>query len=259
MSSWVKFMRKKLLLGNWKMNLTVTEAALFAQASLPLTSKAASHQIDVGVAPSFLALATVQQLNPQLIISAQNLHHEASGAFTGEISIPMLQAIGINWTLIGHSERRTYFGETNLTCNQKVLKAVQQNMTVVYCVGETSDDYDHGRTKAVIRDQLLVGLAGIQAHQAKQIVIAYEPVWSIGTGKNASKEHAQDIASFIRERIEEMFDLPIAQSLRILYGGSVKPQNIKDYVLQADVDGALVGGASLTVESFAALLDNMVG
>jgi triosephosphate isomerase len=181
-----------------------------------------------------------------------------SGAFTGEISIPMLKAIGIHWTLIGHSERRTYFGETNLTCNQKILKAVQENMTVVYCVGETSDDYDHGRTKAVIRDQLLIGLAGLQLSQVKQLVIAYEPVWSIGTGKNASKEHAQDIASFIRERIEEVFDLVSAEHIQILYGGSVKPQNVKDYVLQADVDGALVGGASLSVDSFAALLDNMV-
>jgi triosephosphate isomerase len=251
-------MRRKLLLGNWKMNVTVSEAAAFAEASQPLTMKAALHQVDIGVAPSFLALATVKNLNPQLIVSAQNLYHELSGAFTGEISIPMLKAIGIHWTLIGHSERRTYFGETNLTCNQKILKAVQEHMTVVYCVGETSDDYDHGRTKAVIRDQLLIGLAGLQLSQVKQLVIAYEPVWSIGTGKNASKEHAQDIASFIRERIEEVFDLVSAEHIQILYGGSVKPQNVKDYVLQADVDGALVGGASLSVDSFAALLDNMV-
>jgi triosephosphate isomerase len=160
--------------------------------------------------------------------------------------------------LIGHSERRSYFGETNLICNKKILQAVKEGFTVVYCVGESNDDYDHGRTKAVIRDQLLVGLAGLTVEQMQQVMIAYEPVWSIGTGKNASKEHAQDIASYIRERIEEMFDQIRAQATLILYGGSVKPNNIKDYLTQPDVDGALVGGASLKVSSYSELLTNML-
>ena len=150
-------MRKKLLLGNWKMNLTIAEATKFAQASIPLVEKAKAANVLLGVAPTYLSLATVKQHNSGLIVSAQNIHFENNGAFTGEISVPMLKEIGIHWTLIGHSERRNYFGETNLICNKKMLKALTEGMTVVYCVGESSDDYDHGRTKGVIRDQLLVG------------------------------------------------------------------------------------------------------
>ncbi len=251
-------MRKKLLLGNWKMNLTIAEATKFAQASIPLVEKAKAANVLLGVAPTYLSLATVKQHNSGLIVSAQNIHFENNGAFTGEISVPMLKEIGIHWTLIGHSERRNYFGETNLICNKKMLKALTEGMTVVYCVVESSDDYDHGRTKGVIRDQLLVGLAGMTAEHLQHVVIAYEPVWSIGTGKNASKEHAQDIAIYIRERLEEMFNAESSQKTLILYGGSVKPNNIKDYLSQPDVDGALVGGASLNVTSFEELLTNML-
>jgi triosephosphate isomerase len=251
-------MRKKLLLGNWKMNLTIADATKFAQASIPLVEKAKNANVLLGVAPTYLSLATVKQHNPGLIVSAQNIHFENTGAFTGEISVPMLKEIGIHWTLVGHSERRNYFGETNLICNKKMLKALAEGMTVVYCVGESSDDYDHGRTKAVIRDQLLVGLAGMTSEHLQHVIIAYEPVWSIGTGKNATKEHAQDIASYIRERLEEMFSPESALKTLILYGGSVKPNNIKDYLSQPDVDGALVGGASLNVASFEELLTNMI-
>ena len=241
------------------MNLTIAEATRFAHASIPLVAKAKRANVLLGVAPSYLSLATVKTINPELIVCAQNVYFENQGAFTGEISVPMLKEIGVNWTLIGHSERRSYFGETNLMCNKKMIKAITDGMTVVYCIGESSDDYDHGRTKAVIRDQLLIGLAGLANEHLKHVVLAYEPVWSIGTGKNATKEHAQDIASYIRERIEEMFDIATAESIQILYGGSVKPNNIKDYLSQADVDGALVGGASLKVESFEELLTNMIG
>jgi triosephosphate isomerase len=171
----------------------------------------------------------------------------------------MLKELGVDWTLIGHSERRSYFAETNLICNKKMIKASQEGFTAVYCIGESSDDYDHGRTKAVIRDQLLIGLAGLSSEQMQKVVIAYEPVWSIGTGKNASKEHAQDIANYIRERLEDMFNPLVAEATLILYGGSVKPNNIKDYLTQPDVDGALVGGASLKVTSFEELLTNMIG
>ncbi len=241
------------------MNLTIAEATRFAQASIPLVAKAKQANVLLGVAPTYLSLATVKTINPGLIVSAQNVYFENQGAFTGEISVPMLKEIGIDWTLIGHSERRSYFGETNLMCNKKMIKAITDGMTVVYCIGESSDDYDHGRTKAVIRDQLLIGLAGLTNEHLKHVVLAYEPVWSIGTGKNASKEHAQDIALYIRERIEEMFDVVTAEAIQILYGGSVKPNNIKDYLTQPDVDGALVGGASLKVESFEELLTNMLG
>jgi triosephosphate isomerase len=201
----------------------------------------------------------VKQHNPGLIVSAQNIYFESNGAFTGEISTSMLKELGVDWTLIGHSERRSYFAETNLICNKKMIKASQEGFTAVYCIGESSDDYDHGRTKAVIRDQLLIGLAGLSTEQMQKVVIAYEPVWSIGTGKNASKEHAQDIANYIRERLEDMFNPLVAEATLILYGGSVKPNNIKDYLTQPDVDGALVGGASLKVTSFEELLTNMIG
>ncbi len=252
-------MRKKLLLGNWKMNVSIAEATAFATASIPLVVKAKAANVMIGVAPTYLSLATVKQHNPGLIVSAQNIYFESNGAFTGEISTSMLKELGVDWTLIGHSERRSYFGETNLICNKKMIKASQEGFTAVYCIGESSDDYDHGRTKAVIRDQLLIGLAGLSSEQMQKVVIAYEPVWSIGTGKNASKEHAQDIANYIRERLEDMFNPLVAEATLILYGGSVKPNNIKDYLTQPDVDGALVGGASLKVTSFEELLTNMIG
>jgi triosephosphate isomerase len=252
-------MRKKLLLGNWKMNVSIAEATAFATASIPLVAKAKAANVMIGVAPTYLSLATVKQHNPGLIVSAQNIYFESNGAFTGEISTSMLKELGVDWTLIGHSERRSYFGETNLICNKKMIKASQEGFTAVYCIGESSDDYDHGRTKAVIRDQLLIGLAGLSSEQMQKVVIAYEPVWSIGTGKNASKEHAQDIANYIRERLEDMFNPLVAEATLILYGGSVKPNNIKDYLTQPDVDGALVGGASLKVTSFEELLTNMIG
>jgi triosephosphate isomerase len=252
-------MRKKLLLGNWKMNVSIAEATAFATASIPLVAKAKAANVMIGVAPTYLSLATVKQHNPGLIVSAQNIYFESNGAFTGEISTSMLKELGVDWTLIGHSERRSYFAETNLICNKKMIKASQEGFTAVYCIGESSDDYDHGRTKAVIRDQLLIGLAGLSSEQMQKVVIAYEPVWSIGTGKNASKEHAQDIANYIRERLEDMFNPLVAEATLILYGGSVKPNNIKDYLTQPDVDGALVGGASLKVTSFEELLTNMIG
>jgi triosephosphate isomerase len=252
-------MRKKLLLGNWKMNVSIAEATAFATASIPLVAKAKAANVMIGVAPTYLSLATVKQHNPGLIVSAQNIYFESNGAFTGEISTSMLKELGVDWTLIGHSERRSYFAETNLICNKKMIKASQEGFTAVYCIGESSDDYDHGRTKAVIRDQLLIGLAGLSSEQMQKVVIAYEPVWSIGTGKNASKEHAQDIANYIRERLEDMFNPLVAEATLVLYGGSVKPNNIKDYLTQPDVDGALVGGASLKVTSFEELLTNMIG
>ena len=250
-------MRKKLLLGNWKMNLTITEAKAFAVEANALAPLADAQHILLGIAPSFLALSTVKDYAPNLIVSAQNAHFESSGAFTGEIAFPLLKELGITWSLIGHSERRMYFNETNLTCNKKILKGVSEGFTLVYCVGESSDDYDHGRTKAVIRDQLLIGLANVTSLQASQVIIAYEPVVTIGTGKNASKDVAQNIARYIRSILFEVWDEPTSQATLILYGGSVKPNNIKEYLEQADVDGALVGGASLKVSSFKELLTMM--
>jgi triosephosphate isomerase (TIM) len=251
-------MRKKLLLGNWKMNLTIAEAQTFASQSVSLTSIAEQHHVLLGVAPSFLALTTVKQTNPKLIVSAQNIHFEPKGAFTGEISIPMLTDIGVHWTLVGHSERRTYFNETNATCNKKNQQALAAGLTVVYCVGETLIEYEQGRTKEVVEQQLKEGLQGIEGSSLSRIIIAYEPVWSIGTGKNASEQHAQSIAQFIRTTIQALYSSSVSDATLILYGGSVKPDNIKTYLQQPDVDGALVGGASLKVESFKELLTNII-
>lgn len=250
-------MRRKLLFGNWKMNKTREEAKAFAVESVALNKYALAHNIDIGVAPSFLSLCGVKKMNPDLTVAAQNCHFEDHGAFTGEISIPMLLDLGVTWCLVGHSERRTYFAETNETCNKKLLALFANNMTPIYCVGETLAEFEANKTKDVIKEQVLVGLKGLTKENVSKLVIAYEPVWSIGTGKNASTEIAQDICHFIRELVHEQFG-EVSEEVRILYGGSVKPENVKAYLSQKDVDGALVGGASLKVDSFKQLIENVV-
>lgn len=239
------------------MNKTVSEAKQFALETAEIAKYAQEKGILVGVSPTYLGLDTVKQLNPNLIVSAQNVHFQESGAFTGEISIPMLQELGISWCLIGHSERRQYDNETNEKCNKKIHALTKQGMTAVYCVGETLEEFEKGLTKAVVKEQLISGLANLSEEELLHVVIAYEPVWSIGTGKNASKEIAQDVCHFIRKVIKDM--LPsVAEEMLILYGGSVKPENIKEYLTEKDIDGALVGGASLKVDSFTTMIKNLV-
>lgn len=240
------------------MNKTLKEARNFAKASVEITNVAKEHGVDVGVAPTFLCLEDVHKLNPDLIVAAQNLHYEDHGAYTGEISIPMLKELGITWSIIGHSERRQYNGESSLLCNRKILAMLDNDMVPVYCCGETLEEYESGITKAIVRDQIRIGLAGVSTDKAFKIVVAYEPIWSIGTGKNASKEIAEEVCSFIRDVLTDMFGATIANEIRILYGGSVKPNNIKDYLKEKDIDGALVGGASLTIDSFKTMLDNII-
>ena len=238
------------------MNKTIAESKVFGKESIELQKFAESKNVDIGIAPVYLSLAAVKEANPSLIVASQNLHFEDHGAFTGEISIPMLLELGVKWSLIGHSERRTYYAETNETCNRKLLAMAANDMTPIYCVGETLEEFEKGITKKVIEEQIKVGLTALKKENKEKMVIAYEPVWSIGTGKNASKEIAQDICSFIRELIREHYG-DIADNVRILYGGSVKPENVHDYLAQADVDGALVGGASLKVDSFRQLIENI--
>ena len=249
-------MRKTLLFGNWKMNKTIAESVDFAKACKELQDTANAKSVDIGVAPVYLSLQAVKNANPTLTVAAQNVHFEDHGAFTGEISIPMLKEIGVDWVIIGHSERRTYFAETNESCNKKLLALFANNMTPIYCVGETLEQFEKGLTKEVIKAQINEGLKGLTKENVESMVIAYEPVWSIGTGKNASKEIAQDICSFIRGLVKESFG-SVADNVRILYGGSVKPENVHDYLLMSDVDGALVGGASLKVDSFKQLIENI--
>lgn len=251
-------MRKKLLLGNWKMNKTVSEAKEFASATKDLVSFADAHNVLVGVAPTFICLDAVKNnVADGMIVAAQNCHFEDKGAFTGEVSVPMLKDIGINWVIIGHSERRTYDNETNEKCNKKIVKLVANNMVPVYCCGESLEEFERGETKALVGKQIKEGLANLDADSIKNVVVAYEPIWSIGTGKNASKEIAEDICGYIRSIIREMYG-DSADDVLILYGGSVKPENIQAYLSQPNVDGALVGGASLKIDSYEAMLHNLV-
>ena len=251
-------MRRKLLLGNWKMNKTSAEAKEFALASRELVELASKNNIDIGVAPTYLSLAAVKEnADKRMIVAAQNVHFMASGAYTGEISVPMLKEFGIDWVLIGHSERRAYDNETNKKCHDKIAVLLENNMIPVYCVGETLAQFEAGETKEVVSAQIKEGLEGFTAEQVKRLVIAYEPVWSIGTGKNASTEIAQDVCGFIRGILRELFGA-VAEEIRVLYGGSVKPENIKAYLSCPDIDGGLVGGASLKIDSYSGLLTNIL-
>lgn len=250
-------MRRKLLFGNWKMNKTCAEAVAFAKDASSLLALAKEHDIDVGVAPTYLSLASVKKANLELTVAAQNCHFEDHGAFTGEISIPMLLELGVDWVIIGHSERRTYYAESNDSCNKKLKVLLANKMTPIYCVGETLAEFEAGSTKKVIEEQIRVGLEGLNKEDVAEMVIAYEPVWSIGTGKNASKEIAQDICGYIRGLVKEMYG-EASETVRILYGGSVKPENVRAYLSEPDVDGALVGGASLKSESFKQLVENII-
>ena len=251
-------MRRKLLLGNWKMNKLASEAREFALASQPLAKLAKENNIDLGVAPTYLSLAaTKEAASKDMIVAAQNVHFKESGAYTGEVSVPMLKEFGIDWCLIGHSERRAYDNETNKKCHDKMEALFANKMVPVYCVGETLQEFEEGRTKEVVGRQIREGLEGFTAEQCKELVVAYEPVWSIGTGKNASSEIAQDICKFVRDTLRELLG-SVADEIRVLYGGSVKPVNVREYLSCPDVDGALVGGASLKIESYEELLRNIL-
>lgn len=251
--------RKKFLMGNWKMNHTIAEAAAFCEdvKNESLVKKARKKNVMIGVAPTYLSLQTVSKHAHGLIVASQDCHYADHGAYTSCVSIPMLKEISIDWAIIGHSEKRQFEGETDLDCNRKIRALVKNGMHAIYCVGESAKEYDQGITKDVIRAQVEVGLMNLEKDEISNVVIAYEPVWSIGTGKNASDAIAQDICSFIRDIVCEMYGKVASQKTLILYGGSVKPENIHGYLSQPDVDGALVGGASLKSDSFAALLENI--
>ncbi len=251
-------MRRKLLLGNWKMNKTSKEALTFAKQTDELVKIAKENNVDLGVAPTYLSLQIVKEnVSCDMIVASQNCHFEDYGAFTGEISIPMLKDIDISWCIIGHSERRSYDNETDEKCNKKIKALFANKMVPVYCVGETLTQFENGQTKEVVERQIRIGLKDLTKDEVKNLVVAYEPVWSIGTGKNASKEIAEDVCKFIRDILCDMFG-EVSEDIRILYGGSVKPDNIKQYLSCPDVDGALVGGASLNIDSYKQLLINII-
>ena len=242
--------RVALIAGNWKMYGTRPEAVALAEGVKAGVAGVSGRE--VLVAPPFTALETVASVlrGGGVLLAGQNLHWEPKGAFTGEVSAPMLRAAGCTHVIIGHSERRQYFGETDETVAKKVAAAQGHGLVPIVCIGETLEEREAGRTLAVVERQLRRGLLGQQAAAIRALVIAYEPVWAIGTGKVATPEQAQEVHAFIRRMLVEVAGQEAAAGCRILYGGSVKPDNIDILMGQPDIDGALVGGASLQVESF---------
>ena len=237
------------------MNKTVSEAVEFCNEAKGLGKLANDNNVDMGICVPYIDLVPVKEiLKDSLIVGAENCHAEDHGAFTGEISIPMLKDINIDWVIIGHSERRTYDNETSEKCNKKILALLANNMIPVYCCGESLETFEANRTKEFVKEQIVKGFANVTKEDAAKVVIAYEPIWAIGTGKNATTEIAEDICSFIRTVIKELYDDEVSEQIRILYGGSVKPNSVKAYLSQKDIDGALVGGASLKAESYKELL-----
>lgn len=246
--------RKKIVIGNWKMNKTVAETQSFLRAlkkALPQPLK-----LTMGIAPPFTALQAAIQLTTgtPVRIVAQNVHWKRDGAFTGEISPLMLRELGCKMVIIGHSERREYFGETNQIINQKIKCSLELGMDIIFCVGEKLEDREGGTTEKRIMSQLMEGLDGVTSSEIKNIIIAYEPVWAIGTGKNATPEQAGEVHRFIRECVSKKFGEKSAIELSILYGGSVNPGNISKLSAEKNIDGVLVGGASLDVDGFVTII-----
>jgi triosephosphate isomerase len=245
--------RKPIIAGNWKMNKTTLEAGDLAAALIPLVSSANDREIVL--APPFTSLEAVSETirGTNMVLAAQNMHWEEKGAFTGEISAEMLLDLGCKYVIIGHSERRQYFGETDETVNRKVKQALKKGLLPIMCVGETLAEREAGKLNEIINRQVTGGLKDLSAGDMKKVVIAYEPVWAIGTGKTATPEQANEVHQLIRQQVKSLYNTEIAEGLRIQYGGSVTPENVSTLMAMPDIDGALVGGASLKPESFAAL------
>ncbi|CCO08653.1 triose-phosphate isomerase [Desulforamulus hydrothermalis] len=246
-------MRQKIIAGNWKMHKTTDEARQFVQA---LQEKLTDCRAAVVICPPFTALAAVAEVlaGSKLALGAQNMHWADQGAYTGEISPLMLQDCGCRYVILGHSERRQYFGETDGQVNQKVKAALAHGLLPVVCVGETLAQRQGGLTETVVGSQTAAALAGLTPEQVAGLVIAYEPVWAIGTGQTASEQDAQQVNQYIRALLAEQYGQAAAAAVRILYGGSVKPANAASLLAQPDIDGALVGGASLKAADFLGII-----
>ena len=246
--------RTPFIAGNWKMHKTGKEAVQAAKALKELVAGVSS--VEVMIAPTFTALAQVSTeiASSNIALGAQNMHWEPKGAYTGEIAANMLLDAGCSYVIIGHSERRQFFGESDQTVNQKIQSAVDAGLRPVLCIGESEAERDAGQTFSVLDKQIQKGLESFVLRDLQTLVVAYEPVWAIGTGKTATKEQAQEAHAHIRDELAKMFSKEFAQQVRILYGGSVKPSNVKELMAMPDVDGALVGGASLEPETFSQLV-----
>lgn len=245
-------MRKPIIVGNWKMNKNNAETESFFKE---VDAAASSENATYGIGCPFTDLKTAADNAKNLIVAAENCHFEDSGAFTGEVSVPMLEELGIKYCIIGHSERRQMFGDTDETVNKKAKRLIAAGMTPILCIGETEAQYDAGETEKVIRDQLTGSIADLDAKDVANMVIAYEPIWAIGTGKSATKEDAQNCCAIVRDQVKVMYGQEAADSVRVQYGGSVKPGNIVEYMACPDIDGALIGGASLKADSFLEIIE----
>ena len=248
-------MRKTVIAGNWKMNndLKESEKLIVELKNLLQNEK---PNCDVIVCPPYTSLSEAYKLlkGSQIKLGAQNMHFEENGAFTGEVSASMLKSVGCEYVILGHSERRHIFGESNEMINKKIKKALSAGLKPIFCVGELLEERERGTTNDVVKKQILKGLAEISADEMKNIIVAYEPVWAIGTGKTASPAQAQEVHEFIRDLVEITYSLEVANDLVIQYGGSVKPDNAKELISQKDIDGALVGGACLKADSFLGII-----
>lgn len=246
-------MRRPVIAGNWKMYKTPSEAVVLAEGIVKTLSPLDGPELVV--CPPFTALAAVSQVivGTRVGLGAQNLHWAKEGAYTGEVSADMLLDIGCRYVIIGHSERRQYFGETDESVNRKSCAALASGLTPIVCVGETLTEREAGCADAVVERQLKGALSGLSPEQVQRLVLAYEPVWAIGTGKTATPDQAEEMHAHIRKTIAMVVDDETARGIRILYGGSVKPENAKELLDRSEIDGALIGGASLQVDSFAAI------
>ena len=246
--------RKKLIAGNWKMNKTSADAVSLARELVAAVGT--QPDVEIVICPPFTALEVVAKaIDGSLIkLGAQNMHFEASGAFTGEVSAPMLRAIFTTHVILGHSERRSLFGETDELVNKKLLAALKNQLRPILCVGESLAEREAGSTLKVVQTQTKRGLEGVSKDQASTLIVAYEPVWAIGTGKVATTEQAQEVHAFIRGLLTKHYGEAVAQKVRILYGGSMKPANAPELLAQKDIDGGLIGGASLESRSFVELI-----
>jgi len=246
--------RRKIIAGNWKMNTTVEEAAALAKSVVEAVGGVAD--VDVAVCPPYTNLSAVAAAikGSNVKLGAQDVHWEEKGAYTGKVSCAMLKAVGVTYVIIGHSEQRQYFGETNETVNKKTKAALAAGLLPIVCVGETLEEREGGRMDAVIDAQTRGAFAGISATEAEKCVIAYEPVWAIGTGKTATSQQANEAHIFIRNILVDLYGKDTAGKIRIQYGGSMKPDNAKDLLSQSDVDGGLIGGAALKATDFAGIV-----
>lgn len=247
-------MRKPIIAGNWKMNKTSKEAAQFI---IEFRDKVKDAKCEVVICPTFTSLAQVITLveNTDIKVGAQNMYYEESGAFTGEVSPTMLRELGVKYVIIGHSERRQYFKESDEVINKKVKAAFIYDLIPILCVGETLEERESGKTFDLIKNQLTLDLESVDPENVADMVIAYEPIWAIGTGKTATAKDANDVIAFIRKTVTELCGAEAGNNIRIQYGGSVKPTTIKEQMAQSDIDGALVGGASLNADDFAQIVN----